>query len=94
MDVLPVQATSVPSERIFSSAGRTVTKDRNRLAPQHFEMLQIYKFYLRSKRLSFVSDWLDDEQDVLMANLQSDMDIALATGEHQQLLELLAELEE
>jgi type IV secretory pathway VirB9-like protein len=45
-------------------------------------LLQIYKFYLRSKRISFVSDWLDDEQDILIANLKSNMDIALEKGEH------------
>jgi hypothetical protein len=57
MDIIPVQATSVPSECIFSSAGCTMSNDRNRITPEHFEILQIYKYYLRSKQVSFVSEW-------------------------------------
>ena len=44
MDVLPIQATSVPCERAFSSAKETMTPRRNRIAPELMEALQILKF--------------------------------------------------
>ncbi|XP_011860347.1 PREDICTED: zinc finger BED domain-containing protein 4-like [Vollenhovia emeryi] len=36
---LPVVATSVPSERLFSRAGNILTEDRNRLSPDHLQQL-------------------------------------------------------
>lgn len=36
---LPVMATSVPSERLFSKAGNIITEDRNRLTPEHLQHL-------------------------------------------------------
>jgi hypothetical protein len=44
MDYLPVQASSVPCERVFSSSGETDTKKRNRLASDLMEGLQILKY--------------------------------------------------
>lgn len=36
---LPVVATSVPSERLFSRVGNILTKDRNRLSSDHLQHL-------------------------------------------------------
>lgn len=36
---LPVVATSVPCERLFSRTGNIVTEDRNRLSPEHLHQL-------------------------------------------------------
>ncbi|KIK71581.1 hypothetical protein GYMLUDRAFT_122597, partial [Collybiopsis luxurians FD-317 M1] len=44
MDILPIQGTSVPSECVFSSAGETDTKRRNRLSPEMMQALQVLKF--------------------------------------------------
>ncbi len=49
MDVLPIQGTSVPCERVFSSSKETDTARRNRLTPEMMEALQILKFGIRSE---------------------------------------------
>ena len=43
-ELLPILATSVPSERLFSKAGQLVTKERNRLSPKHIDQM----LFLRS----------------------------------------------
>lgn len=53
MTVLAAPATSVPSERVFSSSGRTTTHARNRLSPVIVEALQILKFNHRHHVLDF-----------------------------------------
>lgn len=40
---LPVQATSVPSERVFSTAGDLITAERNALAPENVNKLIFLK---------------------------------------------------
>jgi hAT family C-terminal dimerisation region len=42
-DYLPIMASSVSSERAFSSAGVTISKRRNRLKPDIVEALQFLK---------------------------------------------------
>lgn len=59
MDYLPVQASSVPCEHVFSSAGETDTKKRNRLAPHLMEALQILKFIYKKERLNFSAAFED-----------------------------------
>lgn len=55
MDYLPIQATSVPCEQLFSSGADTMTKKRNRIAPELMEMLQLLKFAYRKERINFTS---------------------------------------
>ena len=87
MDYLPIQATSVPCERVFSSSGETDTKRRNRINPLTMEALQILKFHLKKERLHFTEGWMtpekemvDDPADVdllaglLKENYQDDLD--------------------
>jgi hypothetical protein len=57
MDYLPIQATSVPCERIFSSAKETDTAKRNRMSPVLMEALQLMKFMLKKRRLDFIKGW-------------------------------------
>lgn len=57
MDYLPVQATSVPCERVFSSAKDTDTAKRNRISPVLMEALQLLKHALRKERLNFMAGW-------------------------------------
>ena len=64
MTVLAVPATSVPSERVFSSSGRTSTSNRNRLAPLTMEMLQVVKFNHRNGVLDFSNIFTDNLPDL------------------------------
>jgi hypothetical protein len=61
MDYLPIQATSVPCERVFSSAKETDTAKRNRISPALMEALQLLKFSLKKERLDFIRGWSTPE---------------------------------
>lgn len=66
MDYLPIQASSVPSERIFSSSAETTTKRRNRISPALMEALQMAKFFLKKRRLNFTEHLLVSEADMAL----------------------------
>jgi hypothetical protein len=57
MDYLPIQATSVPCERVFSSAKDTDTAKRNRINSVLMESLQMLKYSLKKERLNFMEGW-------------------------------------
>lgn len=63
MDVLPAQASSVPSERIFSSSKETYTLRRSNLSPATLEALQVLKFVYKQDCLKFTEDLVADERD-------------------------------
>ena len=65
LDYIPIQATSVPCERVFSSAGETDTKRRNRIHPTLMEALQLLKFSLKWQRLDFTAG-LQTPQDEMV----------------------------
>ncbi|KIL56314.1 hypothetical protein M378DRAFT_188580 [Amanita muscaria Koide BX008] len=82
VDYLPIQASAVPCERVFSSAAETDTKRRNRIHPSLMEALQMYKFGLKSHRLDFMRGLLTSEEEMLegpddepdhLANISSPM---------------------
>jgi hypothetical protein len=62
VDYLPIQASSVPSERVFSSSGETDTPKRNRISPVLMEALQLLKFGLKKARLDFMDGWVTSEK--------------------------------
>jgi hypothetical protein len=53
LDILPMQGSSVPCERVFSGAKLIATDRRARLSPTVFEELQVLKFAWRDKQ----PDW-------------------------------------
>jgi hypothetical protein len=63
MDVLPVQASAVPCERIFSSSKETITPRRSRISGVTVEMLQVLKYCFKRDRLDFTTGELADEAD-------------------------------
>jgi len=62
MDYLPIQASAVPSERVFSSSAETDTQKRNRINPVLMEALQMLKFGLKKARLDFMQGWVTEEK--------------------------------
>ncbi|EKM56582.1 uncharacterized protein PHACADRAFT_92918, partial [Phanerochaete carnosa HHB-10118-sp] len=54
MDILPIQASAVPCEHVFSSGKITVTDRRNKIGGELMEALQILKFrFKQGHSLSF-----------------------------------------
>ena len=67
MDILPIQASSVPCESVFSSSKETITARRNSLSPQLVEALQLLKFSTKQGRgMNFTQGWKKEDE---IANL-------------------------
>ncbi|KDQ05698.1 hypothetical protein BOTBODRAFT_91800, partial [Botryobasidium botryosum FD-172 SS1] len=60
MDYLPIQASAVPCERVFSSSGVTDGNRRTRMSPQLMGALQVVKFARKKARLDFSVQYLTD----------------------------------
>ncbi|KZT31579.1 hATC-domain-containing protein, partial [Sistotremastrum suecicum HHB10207 ss-3] len=56
LDVLPVQASSVPCERLFSAAKHIATDQRSRLGTDKFEQLQLLKFAWRGNLVNVAEE--------------------------------------
>jgi hypothetical protein len=83
MDYLPIQASAVPSERVFSSSTETDTKRRNRISPLMMEALQMLKFYLKKERLNFTAAWITAEKEMVDDDPDSDLLGKLLRGNPQ-----------
>ncbi|KIK92382.1 hypothetical protein PAXRUDRAFT_147475, partial [Paxillus rubicundulus Ve08.2h10] len=66
MDYLPIQASSVPCECVFSSSRETNTKRHNHIIPSLMEALQMLKFFLKKDRLDFTKGWATSQKEMLM----------------------------
>jgi hypothetical protein len=73
MDYLPIQASAVPCEHIFSSSAETGTKKRNRISPLLMEALQVLKFYLKKERLNLTAGWITSEKDLVDDDPEEDL---------------------
>ncbi|KAI6098645.1 hypothetical protein EDD16DRAFT_1433173, partial [Pisolithus croceorrhizus] len=60
MDYLPIQASSVPCECIFS----TTNKCWNCISPILMEVLQMLKFFLKKEHLDFSKGWAVSQKDM------------------------------
>ena len=72
MDYLPIQASSIPCERVFSSSAEMDTKKRNQIRPTLMEALQMLKYHYKRMRLDFCcsenrssshADLIEDDPD-------------------------------
>jgi hypothetical protein len=90
LDILPVQASSVPCERVSSSSKETDALRRGNLSPTVMEMLQILKFIYRNGRISFDQGWVATEEELSVIDVDPDvLEELLATGKIQELVDLL-----
>ncbi|KIJ25123.1 hypothetical protein M422DRAFT_193833, partial [Sphaerobolus stellatus SS14] len=64
LDYLPAQASSVPSERVFSGGGETDCHRHNCISPALFEQLQMAKFMLKKDQLDFSKKWCVMDEDI------------------------------
>jgi hypothetical protein len=64
LDVLAIQASAVPCERVFSSAKATMAPRRNRIKPELMEALQLLKFSFRSGRGLDFTEGLSAEDEM------------------------------
>jgi len=87
MDYLPIQASTVPCERVFSSSGETDTKWRNRINPLTMEALQMLKFHLRKERLNFTKGWMTSEKQMVNDTPDEDLLAGLLKGDFQDKLD-------
>lgn len=83
MDYLPIQASAVPCERIFSSSAETDTKRRNRISPLLMEALQMLKFHLKKERLNFTAAWITTERQMADEGSDGDLLANLLDGDFQ-----------
>jgi hypothetical protein len=63
MDLIPIQASSVPCERVFSSGKETMAPRRRRISAKLMESLQMMKYSIRKGRpLNFTQGmcWRDE----------------------------------
>src|SRR5271154_3496403 len=70
MDIIPIQASSVPCERVFSSGKQTMRPQRSCISAHLMECLQILKFSIRkSIALTFTEgmSWNDELNEFEMA---------------------------
>jgi hypothetical protein len=63
MDIIPIQASSVPCERVFSSGKETLSARRNAIGADLMEALQLLKFATKQGRgLSFTEGLNQDDE--------------------------------
>lgn len=56
MDIIPIQGSAVPCERVFSSAKETMTARRSQIGHELMEALQMLKFSIRKgQSLNFMA---------------------------------------
>ena len=73
MDYLPVQASSVPCEQVFSSSAETDMHHRNHICPLTMEALQMLKFSLRKECLDFTTGWKTSEKEMKDNDAEKDL---------------------
>jgi hypothetical protein len=93
LDILPIQASSVACERVFSSSKETITMRRNCLSVELMEILQFLKYTYRQDRLNLMEGMISSEKDLLNAEIPSvsieDVRDLLVKGQIGELIELL-----
>jgi hAT family C-terminal dimerisation region len=87
MDYLPIQATAVPCERVFSSSAQTSTRRRNRIRPILMEALQMLKFHFKKEHLNFTKNWKTSEKEMKRDEPTPDLLSKLLGSDYQDVLD-------
>ena len=75
LDILPIQASAVPCERVFSSSKETCTARRSRTTPELMEALQVLKYHFRQRDpLNFMVGMTKKEEIEELKREQADLD--------------------
>jgi|ERR1700722_331064 len=94
LDILPVQASSVPCERIFSSSKETCVLRRSLLSASLLEMLQVLKQLYKDTHLDFTLDWIAKEDDYSIERAtEAAIHELMSTGKTDELLDLLRSMD-
>src|SRR6266404_7226706 len=86
MDFLPIQASAVPCEHVFSSVKETDTRKCNQIHPMLMEALQTLKFSFKKDRLNFSDGMMVAKKEMkkrLNKHARDDLLSQLLTGDHQ-----------
>jgi hypothetical protein len=95
LDILPVQASAVPCEQIFSSSKETCALRRSLLSASTLEVLQVLKQLYKDEHLQFVSHLLAKEDDYTIDHA-TEMAIheLISLGNKEELCDLLNNMDE
>jgi hypothetical protein len=86
LNYLPIQASSVPCEHVFSSAKETDTLKCNCIHPLLMEVLQTLKFSFKKEQFNFTSGWqmaVGEMKGTGNAGSTKDLLVHLLTGDRQ-----------
>jgi hypothetical protein len=64
MDIIPIQASSIPCERVFSSGKETLSARRNAISSDLMEALQLLKFATKQGRALGFMEGLDRDEEL------------------------------
>jgi len=94
LDILPVQAYSVPCERAFSSSKETGIMRRSLLSASMLEVLQVLKHLYKQKRLDFTSHWIANEEDYSIEKAtEAAINELVSSAKCDELLDLLRNMD-
>ncbi|KIM77964.1 hypothetical protein PILCRDRAFT_76149, partial [Piloderma croceum F 1598] len=87
LDYLPIQASTVPSERVFLSSAETDMKKHNHINLILMETLQMLKFALKKSHLNFTDGRITMESDMQEQEPDGDLLAMLLQDNHKDTLD-------
>ena len=95
LDILPVQASAVPCERMFSSSKETCGLRRSLLSASTLEVLQVLKQLYDDEQLNFSSRLLAKEDDYAIDNAtEGAIHELISVGNLEELQDLFKAMDE
>ena len=95
LDVLPVQASAVPCERIFSSSKETCALRRSLLSASTLEVLQFLKQLFKDEQFQFVSHLIAKEDDYAIDHAtETAIHELISSGNMEELWDLFNNMDE